>query len=73
MKVNSSVIATVDKVEVYGLYLVKDSETILVLIPDVSLERISDLKALFKEGDTVKVKVLEYIEGKNLFKGSLID
>jgi hypothetical protein len=44
-----------------------------VLIPDVSYERVPDLKAKYSVGEAVSVRVLVYVEDRQLFKGTIKD
>jgi ribosomal protein S1 len=71
--IGKAVVARVTRVEPYGLYLTYETLSLIVLIPDVSYERIADLKATFKPGDTVPVRILSYHEDRNMFKGTIKD
>jgi ribosomal protein S1 len=71
--IGKTVVARVTRVEEYGLYLAYESQSLIVLIPDVSYEPIADLKAMFKPGDTVPVRILKYVEEKSMFKGTIKD
>jgi ribosomal protein S1 len=66
------VVGKIYQVEEYGVYLSCGEENFLVLIVDVSRERVRDLHALFSVGDTVKVRVLENIPAKRIYKASMI-
>ena len=65
--------ARVTRVENYGVYLQFDDLDVLVLIPDVSYERISDLHSMYAVGDAVPVKILRYVSSEGAFKGTIKD
>jgi ribosomal protein S1 len=65
--------ADVTRVEVYGVYLKFRDEEIVVLIPDVSHERVSDLRSRYTVGDRIRVRILEYVPERSLFKASIKD
>lgn len=65
--------ATVKRVEPYGIYLNALEGEIIVLIPDISQERIPDLKQYYSIGDTVRVRVIKYVPERKLFKGTIKD
>ncbi|MCY1067115.1 S1 RNA-binding domain-containing protein [Nannocystis sp. RBIL2] len=69
--IGERVLARVTRVEHYGLYLRHEDIAILVLIPDVSLEPI-DLRARYRVGDEVEVRIVRYVAEHGLFKGSLV-
>jgi ribosomal protein S1 len=62
----------VTQVEHYGLYIETGEGPALVLIPDVSKERIPDLAAAYKAGDSVRVKLLRFVPERGLFKATMI-
>jgi ribosomal protein S1 len=64
--------AAVTRVEAYGVYLHVGENEILVLIPDVSYERV-DLTAKYKLADSVRVRILAYVAEKNAFRGTIKD
>jgi small subunit ribosomal protein S1 len=71
--IGETVSATVKRVEPYGVYLDGPEGEIIVLIPDVSHERIPDLKKHYSIGDQVRVHVLKYVPERKLFKGTIKD
>jgi ribosomal protein S1 len=71
--VGRKVVARVTRVEAYGVYLECDGNELIVLIPDVSHERVPDLRAKYQLGDKVTVRVLSYIEDRKLFKATIKD
>jgi ribosomal protein S1 len=71
--IGKTVVTRVTRVEPYGLYLTYEGQSLIVLIPDVSHERIADLEAKYKPGDTVPVRILSYVEDRNLCKGTIKD
>jgi len=70
--VGQRISATVDHCEAYGVYLCSAGLKILVLISDVSWTPIRDLKEVYKPGDIVDVVLLNNIESKGLWRGSII-
>ena len=64
--------AVVFRVEEYGVYLNYGDYIVLVLIPDVSIERVKCLKNEFFIGQKARVYLGEYIPQKGLFKGSFV-
>lgn len=71
--IGKTVMARVTRVETYGVYLKFDGLDVLVLIPDVSHERISDLHSLYAVGDAVPVKIFRYVSEVGAFKGTIKD
>lgn len=71
--IGTTVTATVSRVEPYGVYLDGPDGEIVVLIPDVSTTRIADLQGYYTVGDKVRVRVLKYVEERDLFKGIIKD
>jgi ribosomal protein S1 len=65
--------AEVTRVEAHGVYLQFHDCEIVVLIPDVSYDRIPDLQARYKPRDRVRVRILEYVSQRNLFKATIKD
>ena len=65
--------AEVERVELYGIYLRFSQGEVIVLIPDVSYERIPDLTKKVHVGDRLLVKILEYVEDRHVFKGTIKD
>jgi ribosomal protein S1 len=65
--------AVIKRIEPYGLYLHERNRTILVLIVDISRERIPDLAQRFQVGQIVKVNVLRFVPEGGMFKGSMLD
>jgi len=68
---NTSVTASVTRVTEYGVYLEHQSTEIIVLIIDVSDERIRRLADLFAVGDKVSVYISEYIPQTKQYKGTM--
>jgi ribosomal protein S1 len=73
LSVGAIVEAEVTRVEAYGVYLRFHDAEIIVLIFDVSNERIADLKARYRAGERVRVKILEYVPDRQLFKATIKD
>jgi ribosomal protein S1 len=71
--IGKTVVARATRVEEYGLYLTYEGQSLIVLIVDISNERVGDLKKKFKPGDTVPVRILSYHDELNLFKGTIKD
>lgn len=71
--VGETLTAHVIRVEPYGLYLAYGSNTIIVLIPDVSSRPIDDLCREYRLGEEVVVRVLQYIEEQKIYKGTIKD
>ena len=69
---NDFVLGRVNKVEEYGIYLDCNNHDILVLIVDVSSERICELRAKFALGKEIKVRILAYVPEKKIYKGTMI-
>lgn len=65
--------AKVTRVEAYGLYLAFDEEEAIVLIPDVSCEPVADLAAKYRVGDEVGIRILRYVQDRNLFNATIKD
>jgi len=65
--------ATVNRIENYGLYLSFEGAEIIVLIVDISRDPIPDLRERYCVGDEVQVLILEFIEDRSLYKGSMVD
>lgn len=72
MENNESVDGEVTRVEHYGLYVKTSEGEAVVLIPDVSKERIPDLKAAYSVGDRVRVRLLRFVEEKGIHKATMI-
>lgn len=73
ISVGETVEAEVTRVENYGLYLQFLTLEIIVLIPDVSYVPIPRLKNLYKPGDRVRVRIVEYVASESLYKGAIKD
>ena len=58
----------ITRVEPYGLYLTHDGEVVLVLAPDVSLQRPLDLPSTYAAGDRLMVRILRYISEQSIYK-----
>lgn len=71
--VGKTIPARVTRVEEYGLYLAHDSQTILVLIVDVSDRPIDDLREEYELGEEVVVRVLRYVDESKLYRGTIKD
>ena len=69
--IGERVLARVTRVEPYGLSLRHADVAILVLIPEVSREPV-DLRARYRVGDEVEVRIVRYVGEHELFKGSLV-
>ena len=67
--IGTIVTATVSRVEPYGVYLDGPDGKIVVLIPDVSATRIENLQEYYTVGDQVRVRIVKYVEERELFKG----
>lgn len=67
------IVAEVVRVEPYGVYLAWDGEEVIVLVPDVSDERILCLAEEYRPGQRVSVRILEYVESRKMFKGTIKD
>lgn len=68
------VTAEVTRVEAYGIYFRGPNATeIIVLIPDVSTERIKNLNDYCSVGDLRRVRILKYVSEKKIFKGIIKD
>ncbi len=65
--------AVVERIEHYGLYLREGERVILVLIVDISKERIARLEDVFGVGQSVSVNVLFYVPERGVYKGTMID
>ena len=63
----------ITQVEPYGLYLTHDGEVVLVLAPDVSLQRPLDLPTTYAAGDRLMVRILRYISEKSIYKGTVVE
>jgi predicted RNA-binding protein with RPS1 domain len=72
-QVGRVVVARVERTEAYGVYLSFEGEKVIVLIPDVSDRPILDLKAEFEPGQMVAVKIVGFVEGEGLYKGTMKD
>jgi predicted RNA-binding protein with RPS1 domain len=70
---DSKVLARVTRVEEYGVYFEFEGSSIFVLIPDVSYDLVPDLKARYKIGDVVRVRVFRYVEPYKAFKATIKD
>lgn len=66
-------LAQVTRVEPYGVYLRFPHGEVIVLIPDVSYDRVPDLTVRYSVGDDVQVKILDYVEDRKLYKGTIKD
>lgn len=66
-----SVAGTVTRVEHYGLYVHTVEGDALVLVPDVSPTPI-DLQSAYAVGDPVEVRLLRFMEGRQLYKAAMI-
>ncbi len=64
---------TVSRVEVYGLYADTSKGPAIVLLPDISRERIEDLRDRFHPGDSVTLRLLYFAEDSGLYKASMLD
>lgn len=62
----------VTRVEHYGLYVKTPDGDAVVLIPDVSKERIPDLKAAYSVGDQVCVRLLRFVAEQGIHKATMI-
>jgi hypothetical protein len=58
---------------VLSIYLDSPHGEILVLIPDVSPERIPDLTKRFRRGEYVRARILQCVAERNVFKGTMRD
>ena len=66
-------VGVIERIEPYGLYLRDGERKIIVLIPDVSRDRIRDLSEIFQIGQSVNVAVISFVEDRGLYKGTMID
>ena len=64
---------TITKVESYGLFADTPMGPAVVLLPDISRERITDLTGMYKPGDSVKLRLLFFAEDRDLYKASMLD
>ncbi len=64
---------TVSRVEVYGLYADTPKGPAIVLLPDISKEKIEDLRDRFHPGDAVTLRILYWAEDRGLYKASMLD
>lgn len=64
--------AIVEQIEEYGVYLSCENERILVLIVDISLSPVRDIKKIYAIGQKVRVRILEHIHQKSIYKGSFL-
>ena len=71
--VGKTLTARVVRIEQYGLYLVYEDATILVLIVNVSESPIRDLREAYQSGEEVSVRVLGYVEAYGMYKGTMIE
>lgn len=71
MNLGNSVTATVERVEAFGVFLSHQGETILVLVTELAWQPIADPSQQFKPGDSVQVRVLNYIPEEGLYVGSI--
>lgn len=71
--VGTVVDAEVMRVERYGVYLRSSLGEIVVLIPDVSHEPIPELVAVYSAAERVRVRLVEWVEDRKLFKGTIKD
>lgn len=62
----------VKRVEHYGLYVQTAMGEAVVLIPDVSTTKVSDLRAAYEVGDAVRVRLLHSVEERGLYKATMI-
>jgi ribosomal protein S1 len=63
--------AKITRVEHYALYVTDGERQIIVLVPDVSNERIH-LKEKYKVDQLVSVQIIKYIPQENIFKATMI-
>lgn len=63
--------ASIIKVESHGIYLEHDSQQIIVLIPEISWKPVKNIFELYRKGETVSVKIIDYIEERDVYKGSI--
>ncbi|MCP3997861.1 MAG: S1 RNA-binding domain-containing protein [bacterium] len=64
---------TVSRVEVYGLYADTSKGPAIVLLPDISREKIEDLRDRFHPRDRVELRMLYLAEDRWLYKASMLD
>lgn len=64
--------ATITRVEHYALYVHTSQGDAIILIPDVSTERIHDLKMQYSIGDIVQVRLLCFVEDESLYKATML-
>lgn len=69
---NESIDGVVTRVEHYGLHVKTPQGEAIVLIVDLSKERIPDLKAAYGVGDKVRVRLLRFVEGHGVYKATMI-
>jgi hypothetical protein len=59
-------------VEHYGLYLRAEAGDAIVLIPEVSVDRIPELRRAYQPGDVVRVRLLDWIPDRRMFKATML-
>ncbi len=64
---------TVTRVEAYGLYADTPKGPAIVLLPDISKERIVSLSDRFRPGDSVRLRILYFVEDRGLYKASMLE
>lgn len=69
--IGQNVVAKVEAIAEFGLYLNFEGQKILVLIPDAVVPPGTPLSTAFNLGDALIVKVIKYIPQYHAFKGTL--
>lgn len=71
LSINDIVHAEVVRIEPYGIFLEFGGARILVLITDIQEAPIRDLASLYRVGERVAVRILFYVDGQSVFKGTI--
>jgi len=71
MENDEQIDGVVARVEHYGLYVKTPKGEAVVLISDVSQERIPDVKEAYNVGDKVRLQLLHFVEAQGLYKATM--